>query len=98
MTISVKNANKRYGDFTALDDVSIEIPEGSLTALLGPSWSGKSTLLRAIAGLDQPDSGTITIFGEDVTACRRRSAGSDSCSSTMRRSGTCRSATTSFSD
>jgi len=67
MTISVKNANKRYGDFTALDDVSIEIPEGSLTALLGPSGSGKSTLLRAIAGLDQPDSGTITIFGEDVT-------------------------------
>jgi sulfate transport system ATP-binding protein len=67
MTISVKNANKRYGDFAALDVVSIEIPEGSLTALLGPSWSGKSTLLRAIAGLDQPDSGTITIFGEDVT-------------------------------
>ncbi|MGE0299121.1 MAG: sulfate/molybdate ABC transporter ATP-binding protein, partial [Pseudonocardia sp.] len=67
MTISVTGASKRYGDFVALDDVSIEIPEGSLTALLGPSGSGKSTLLRAIAGLDQPDSGTIRIFGEDVT-------------------------------
>jgi sulfate transport system ATP-binding protein len=67
MTISVKNASKHYGSFAALDDVSIDIPEGSLTALLGPSGSGKSTLLRSIAGLDQPDSGTITIFGEDVT-------------------------------
>ena len=68
MTISVRHANKRYGDFAALDDVSIDIPSGSLTALLGPSGSGKSTLLRSIAGLDQPDSGTITIEGRDVTS------------------------------
>jgi len=68
MTISVLHANKRYGDFAALDDVSIDIPSGSLTALLGPSGSGKSTLLRSIAGLDQPDSGTITIEGRDVTS------------------------------
>jgi sulfate transport system ATP-binding protein len=67
MTISVRNASKHYGSFAALDDVSIDIPEGSLTALLGPSGSGKSTLLRSIAGLDHPDTGTITIFGEDVT-------------------------------
>jgi sulfate/thiosulfate transport system ATP-binding protein len=65
--IVVRGANKRYGDFVALDNVDFDVPAGSLTALLGPSGSGKSTLLRAIAGLDQPDSGTITIDGRDVT-------------------------------
>ncbi len=65
--ISVVGANKRYGSFTALDNVDFVVPTGSLTALLGPSGSGKSTLLRAIAGLDEPDTGTITINGRDVT-------------------------------
>ena len=65
--ITVRGANKRYGDFAALDNVDFDVPSGSLTALLGPSGSGKSTLLRAIAGLDQPDTGTVTIKGEDVT-------------------------------
>jgi len=65
--IVVQGANKRYGDFVALDNVDFDVPAGSLTALLGPSGSGKSTLLRAIAGLDQPDSGTILINGRDVT-------------------------------
>ncbi|MGB6511435.1 MAG: TOBE-like domain-containing protein [Mycobacterium sp.] len=65
--IVVRGANKRYGDFVALDNVDFDVPAGSLTALLGPSGSGKSTLLRAIAGLDQPDTGTITINGRDVT-------------------------------
>ena len=65
--ITVRGANKHYGDFAALDNVDFEVPSGSLTALLGPSGSGKSTLLRAIAGLDQPDTGTITINGRDVT-------------------------------
>ncbi len=66
--ITVRGANKRYGEFAALDNVDFDVPAGSLTALLGPSGSGKSTLLRAIAGLDQPDTGTITINGRDVTA------------------------------
>ncbi len=65
--ITVTGASKRYGDFSALDNVDFVVPTGSLTALLGPSGSGKSTLLRAIAGLDTPDSGTITINGHDVT-------------------------------
>ncbi|ORB28489.1 sulfate/molybdate ABC transporter ATP-binding protein [Mycolicibacterium parafortuitum] len=67
IAIEVKGANKRYGEFAALDNVDFVVPKGSLTSLLGPSGSGKSTLLRAIAGLDQPDSGTIVINGRDVT-------------------------------
>ena len=59
MSIVVENATKKFGDFVALDEVSIEVPDGSLTALLGPSGSGKSTLLRVIAGLEQPDAGII---------------------------------------
>src|ERR1700753_608973 len=65
--IVVRDANKRYGDFVALDHVDFVVPKGSLTALLGPSGSGKSTLLRTIAGLDHPDTGTVTINGRDVT-------------------------------
>ncbi|MGZ4360908.1 MAG: sulfate/molybdate ABC transporter ATP-binding protein [Gaiellaceae bacterium] len=58
---------KRFGDFTALDGVSVDVPSGSLTALLGPSGSGKSTLLRVIAGLETPDEGKVVLEGEDVT-------------------------------
>jgi sulfate/thiosulfate transport system ATP-binding protein len=67
MRIDVNDISKHFGDFTALDDVSLEVPEGSLTALLGPSGSGKSTLLRIIAGLETPDSGTVMIDGKDVS-------------------------------
>jgi sulfate transport system ATP-binding protein len=70
MAISVKNVTKRFGDFVALDDVSIDVPDGGLTALLGPSGSGKSTLLRVIAGLEEPDSGQVLISGEDSTGTR----------------------------
>ncbi|CPX43966.1 Probable sulfate ABC transporter%2C ATP-binding protein SysA [Mycobacteroides abscessus] len=76
-TITVRGANKHYGDFAALDNIDFDVPSGSLTALLGPSGSGKSTLLRSIAGLDNPDSGTITINGRDVTGAppQRRDIG-----------------------
>jgi sulfate/thiosulfate transport system ATP-binding protein len=66
--ISVDRVWKRFGDYVALEDVSLEVPDGSLTALLGPSGSGKSTLLRIIGGLELPDDGTVTIHGEDATS------------------------------
>jgi sulfate transport system ATP-binding protein len=68
MAIEVKNINKRFGDFIALNDVSLNFPAGELTALLGPSGCGKTTLLRIIAGLEQPDSGRVFLDGEDASA------------------------------
>jgi sulfate/thiosulfate transport system ATP-binding protein len=67
MSIVVSNVTKSFGDFAALTDVSVQIPTGSLTALLGPSGGGKSTLLRVIAGLEKPDSGLVEIEGRDAT-------------------------------
>ena len=67
MSIIVRDVNKSFGDFAALTDVSVEIPSGSLTALLGPSGGGKSTLLRIIAGLEKADSGLVEIEGRDAT-------------------------------
>ncbi len=66
--IEARSITKRFGDYTALDDVSVDVPTGSLTALLGPSGSGKSTLLRVIAGLERPDAGSVWLDGDDVTA------------------------------
>ena len=66
MSITVKNVSKRFGSFVALKDVNLEIPSGSLTALLGPSGSGKTTLLRIIAGLEAADTGTVSLAGEDA--------------------------------
>ena len=67
MSIVATGISKRFGDFVALDDVSLEVPSGSLTALLGPSGSGKSTLLRIVAGLESADAGSGVIDGVDVT-------------------------------
>ncbi|GIJ29694.1 sulfate/thiosulfate import ATP-binding protein CysA [Micromonospora qiuiae] len=67
MSIEIVNVGKRFGDFVALDDVSVSIPSGRLTALLGPSGGGKSTLLRIIAGLERADTGTVRIEGVDAT-------------------------------
>ena len=77
MSIEIRNVSKRFGSFVALDEVSLEIPQGSLTAVLGPSGSGKSTLLRIVAGLERPDSGEVLLSGENATgiAPQRRDVG-----------------------
>ncbi len=77
MSIEVRGVSKAFGAFQALDDVDVSIPSGSLTALLGPSGGGKSTLLRVIAGLESPDAGQVLIDGVDVGAvpARRRGVG-----------------------
>ncbi len=65
MGISAQHISKRFGDFVALDDVGLDVDTGQLTALLGPSGGGKSTLLRIIGGLEDPDSGTVA-FGLEI--------------------------------
>jgi len=79
VSIHVEGISKRFGDAIALDDVTLEVPSGSLTALLGPSGGGKSTLLRIIAGLDAPDRGSIRIEGEDLTVTPARHRGVGFC-------------------
>ncbi len=73
--ISARNVTKRFGEFVALDDVSVDVPSGALMALLGPSGSGKSTLLRVIAGLEKPDAGEVFISGREATQLRPQQRG-----------------------
>jgi sulfate transport system ATP-binding protein len=77
MTIAVRSLTKRFGTFTALDSVSVDVKGGSLVALLGPSGSGKTTLLRCLSGLERPDSGTLEIDGHNLASqtARQRNVG-----------------------
>jgi sulfate transport system ATP-binding protein len=75
MSIEVKNVSKRWGNFVALDDVSLRIETGTLVALLGPSGSGKTSLLRILAGLETQDSGEVLFDGEDAAARAARDRG-----------------------
>jgi sulfate transport system ATP-binding protein len=77
MSILIQDVSKSFGSFTALDRVSVQVPDGELLALLGPSGSGKTTLLRIIAGLEVADSGTVRHNDEDIThqSARERKVG-----------------------
>jgi sulfate/thiosulfate transport system ATP-binding protein len=77
VSIEVTGISKKFGDFVALDDVDMSVASGRLTALLGPSGGGKSTLLRIIGGLESPDSGEVRIDGNEITAvpARHRNVG-----------------------
>ncbi len=77
MSITIRNVNKQFGNHTALADINLDIPSGSLVALLGPSGSGKTTLLRIIAGLESADTGTVALGEEDASllAIRDRNIG-----------------------
>jgi sulfate transport system ATP-binding protein len=75
VSITVRGVSKNFGDFRALDEVDIEIPKGTLVALLGPSGSGKTTLLRIIAGLEFADAGAIAFDGLDITTRTARERG-----------------------
>ena len=65
--IRIRNVTKRFGDFTAVDDVSLDIGKGELFSILGGSGCGKTTLLRMLAGFELPSAGTIEIDGQDIT-------------------------------
>jgi sulfate transport system ATP-binding protein len=67
MSITLQDVSKQFGEFAAVEHIDLEVPTGSLTALLGPSGCGKTTLLRLIAGLEIPDSGRVLFDGEDAT-------------------------------
>jgi len=73
--ISIRDVTKRFGEFIALDDISVDVETGALMAVLGPSGSGKSTLLRVIAGLEQPDAGDVFISGREATRLRPQQRG-----------------------
>ncbi|HTO93648.1 MAG TPA: ABC transporter ATP-binding protein, partial [Bacteroidota bacterium] len=73
--LSLDGVARTYGAFTAVQPTTLEIASGEFFAVLGPSGCGKTTLLRLIAGYEQPDGGTVAIDGDDITALPPRERG-----------------------
>jgi ABC-2 type transport system ATP-binding protein len=73
ISVDIKNVTKTFGDVTAVDDLSLSVPEGSIYGFIGPNGSGKTTTLRMIMNIFYPDDGTIELFGSEMTgACTDR--------------------------
>jgi phospholipid/cholesterol/gamma-HCH transport system ATP-binding protein len=70
--ISLRGVTKRFGSHTVLEDISFDVPKGKITAILGPSGTGKSVLLKNIIGLLKPDAGEIWVDGEQVVGMREK--------------------------
>ena len=66
--VRLDRITKRFGDVTAVDDLSLAIADGELVVLLGPTGAGKTTTLRIVAGLEKPEAGQVEIGGQNVTA------------------------------
>ena len=66
--LEMKNVTKAFGDFKALDDLSLHVPKGAVSGLVGPNGAGKTTVIRHLTGIYRPDSGTVTVGGQDVAA------------------------------
>src|SRR3954471_18459409 len=69
-SISIRNVRRMFGSVVALNDISLEVAAGEFFALLGPSGCGKTTLLRILAGLDEPGAGEVLLDGENLLATR----------------------------
>lgn len=82
--LKIRNVTRRFDDFIAMDDVSLNIEAGEFFTLPGPSGCGKTTLLRMIAGFDLPDAGQILLDGKDLADTPRKSARYIPCSRAMR--------------
>lgn len=70
--IEIKNITKRFGKFTAVDNISFSVPKGSIYGFLGPNGSGKSTTIKMLCGVIKPTEGTAYVLGQDIRKDTRK--------------------------